>query len=398
MEESLLSAESKSFKMSSRAVVFSGVTSMIGLGILVYPLLYKKNGVVLSQIIVTLVGMISYKTAQITVAHVRKDEDDVTQVVRRLLGPTWHKVYSISGAANLVLCSVGFYLLIVNTIYSQINFVLLRTRGVDLVSKDVYTFSTYSFQWNNLLCALGFLAMVQLRSLKTIMVMGEYSFLGIIIFVTYCFSKSFVNIHWLVETKSTDPSFQIEEIKLFGDSFSMLAGTCAVAYNCHNMIVPILAQSKNKEKNQRDVMVMFLLGFLIYSLVGILGYAAILNQPCNVEQANSFMDYMPEDEVMGFIVNIIVLLKMISITPLFIHLSKNQLFCVFFPKDTPAWCLQLYNLCYVLLVATLGNFNVEPTLIMGINGSFNSFVLIYLVPIGIHLQCLYVASCGEKYV
>lgn len=56
---------------------------MVGTGILVYPLLYKDNGMITSQIVVTIIGLISYKTASLCLEHAKDSEDDLTKTVRR---------------------------------------------------------------------------------------------------------------------------------------------------------------------------------------------------------------------------------------------------------------------------------------------------------------------------
>lgn len=80
---------------------------------------------------------------------------------------------------------------------------------------------------------------VNLKSLKIVMLLGKYSFIGIIIFSLYCFTKSGINIQHLVYNKDNVPGFQIEEVTLFTSNIAVLAGSCAVAFNVHNMIVPI---------------------------------------------------------------------------------------------------------------------------------------------------------------
>lgn len=77
------------------------------------------------------------------------------------------------------------------------------------------------------------------------MLMGKYSFIGIIMFSLYCFSKSGINLQHLVYNKEHIPGYKIEEITLFTSNIAVLAGSCAVAFNVHNMIVPIANQSIN---------------------------------------------------------------------------------------------------------------------------------------------------------
>ena len=140
------------------------------------------------------------------------------------------------------------------------------------------------------------------------------------------------------------------------------------------------------------------MGFLVYSLIGALGYVAILNRPCNVEQPNTFMDYVPEDEVAGFLVDFFLMCKLISITPLYIFLSKSQLFETFFKeREVPFYLQQAFNLFFLAYVGSLGNFNIQPTLLIGLNGSYGGLILIYLVPILIHLKCVYSTPCKNNF-
>lgn len=53
-----------------------------------------------------------------------------------------------------------------------------------------------------------------------------------------------------------------------------------------------------------------------------LGYLAILNITPNVLVPNTFMDYVPEAEIVAFIVDVFLLFKLCSITPLYVYLCK----------------------------------------------------------------------------
>ena len=226
-------------KISSFTLICSASTSMIGTGILLYPLLYKDNGMILSQIIVSLIGLISYKTAQLCLVHIKDDEEDLTNVVLRMLGRKWHLLYCLTGSLYLALTSSIYYLLILNCLYSQIGFVYHSITGQSLIKKDVLTFSQFSFAYTNIIVLLIFVIIINLKNLKIIMKLGEYSFIGILVFFIFCLTDSFINIDFLAKQKN-NPDFQYEEVKLFSDKFAVLAGSCAVAFNIHNMIVPIV--------------------------------------------------------------------------------------------------------------------------------------------------------------
>jgi hypothetical protein len=57
--------------------------------------------------------------------------------------------------------------------------------------------------------------------------------------------------------------------------------------------------------------------------MGCMGYVAILNVKSKVTIPNTFMDYVPEDEISGFIVDVFLLFKLSCISPLYVYLGKN---------------------------------------------------------------------------
>ena len=98
------------------------------------------------------------------------------------------------------------------------------------------------------------------------------------------------------------------------------------------------------------------------------------------------MDYVPEGEIAGFLVDFFLLCKLVSITPLYIYLSKDQLFQVFYKNGNyPFWLTQLFNITYIIYIGIMGNYNFEPALLIGLNGSYGGLILIYIFPIAIHL-------------
>ncbi len=61
-----------------------------------------------------------------------------------------------------------------------------------------------------------------------------------------------------------------------------MIGSCSLAFSIHNLMNPVIHLAKYPKKNERNLKIVFLIGFLVYSLIGILGYIATLNLKCNV--------------------------------------------------------------------------------------------------------------------
>jgi hypothetical protein len=57
----------------------------------------------------------------------------------------------------------------------------------------------------------------------------------------------------------------------------------------------------------------------------------------------------------------------------------------------------MVNCSFLVIVMVIGYFNVAPTTIYAINGSYCGIVLIYAVPIAIHLTCLYKTPCKSNF-
>lgn len=131
--------------------------------------------------------------------------------------------------------------------------------------------------------------------------------------------------------------------------------------------------------------------------MGCLGYVAILNVTPRNGKPNTFMDYVPANEVAGFLVDIFLLFKLCCISPLYVYLGKSQLFDLIYPNQpVPMVATQIMNFAFLIFVGIIGYYNVTPTSIYAINGSYCGMVLIYAVPIGIHLSCIYRTPCKHN--
>ena len=61
-------------------------------------------------------------------------------------------------------------------------------------------------------------------------------------------------------------------ISLFGNDPSKLAGAVSLGYFLHNLITPIMRNNENQSNNKRDLFLGFLLGFITFTSLGIVGY------------------------------------------------------------------------------------------------------------------------------
>lgn len=69
----------------------------------------------------------------------------------------------------------------------------------------------------------------------------------------------------------------INDIPLFGGGFGDLAGTCAIAFTIHTVVNPIMKANKQQDKNMRDLTISYILSFLLYLAIGLMGLVAIIS-------------------------------------------------------------------------------------------------------------------------
>ena len=115
---------------SSFKVITSVANTMIGSSMIVFPILFIKDGLFSSLIALMTVCVIQYATCRLLLIHNKPDEPNFNKQILRILGYKWWFFNSIVNITLLFFVCIGYYLLIVNNLY--------------MVSKTVITFDGYS--------------------------------------------------------------------------------------------------------------------------------------------------------------------------------------------------------------------------------------------------------------
>jgi len=85
---------------------------------------------------VTLIGLISFKTASLLLIHTKSRENDLTEVVIRVLGIRYYQLFLLSAGTTLFLVSVTYFLFLNNMLYSIINFISSNVFDHRLLNKE----------------------------------------------------------------------------------------------------------------------------------------------------------------------------------------------------------------------------------------------------------------------
>ncbi len=90
---------------------------MIGSSMIVFPILFIKDGIIGSLIALMVVCVIQYLTCRLLVIHNRPDEPNFNKQILRILGYKWYVFNSMVNVSLLFFVCIGYYLLIVDNLY-----------------------------------------------------------------------------------------------------------------------------------------------------------------------------------------------------------------------------------------------------------------------------------------
>jgi sodium-coupled neutral amino acid transporter 9 len=130
--------------------IMSMTNAMMGGPNLVLPLIFNDCGYISSSVILALVGFISFKTANIYVTHMKAEESDVSDAVKRILGKGWWAVFIILSCSMLLLLVMIYYMLMNDMIYKISQFIFYHAEFENYAHKDDFTFSRFSMTYVSL--------------------------------------------------------------------------------------------------------------------------------------------------------------------------------------------------------------------------------------------------------
>lgn len=141
---------------------------MIGSSMIVFPVLFIRDGIFSSLIALCIVCIIQYSTCRLLVIHNRPDEPNFNKQILRILGYKWYVFNSIVNVSLLFFVCIGYYLLIVNNLY--------------MVSKTLLQFDGYNQQWAAVIATLICLPMIFMKEIDKLLKFFKYTIYCVIAF------------------------------------------------------------------------------------------------------------------------------------------------------------------------------------------------------------------------
>ena len=365
-------------KNPSIKTVFTIANTMVGSSVVVFPIVFNSSGLLTSIIILFFVGAISCKTCLLEIIHFKMSEMDFPDAIKRILGRKWFLAYSLCSVLLLYVTGVIYFILICNMLYPFLKYVL-DAGGIQIAPMDSIEFGRFSFQYTGIIMIFICFFLFCLKDLKIILKLGQYGIISIIVFFLYIVIRGFMNI----ENVNTDT------VKIFTSDVANLCGVFALSFFIHNIIIPIMKNNREEKKNQRDVVIGYLMTAVVYGIVGIFGTFSIAGIDLGGKKANTVLEYYTPN-VGTAIIEILLFLQLLSVEPILWYVARSQFFNLIYKNEPiPSKYFMLSNIIFSATCLVVQIVNVDPTLIISLDGAICGFLLVYIIPIKMHLTCLY---------
>lgn len=241
--------------------VLSLTNTMIGSAVIVYPVLFLKDGIIGSTIIMLVVGCIQYITCRLLVIHNRVDEPSFNESILRIGGVKVNTLNSMVNMLLLFFVCIAYYLLIATNFYQISAAIVQQIKHFDIPTE--ITFDVYSMQWACIICSLVCISTLFKADIDPILKLIRFSIYCVIFYGIFIL----VNLIRLL----AEGTVSFANIQLFDHDFSSVAGAFALSFLIHPTAAPILKKSINLKNNERDLFFGYLLTAAVYFYVGFIG-------------------------------------------------------------------------------------------------------------------------------
>ena len=384
--KSRISEIKKSFsqrrKNSSLKTIFNMANTMVGSSIVIFPNLFQNSGIITSLIILLLIGSISCKTCLLEIRHFKLNEVDFTDAILRILGKRWFFFFNFISILLLFVSGIIYFLLIAKMGYSFLTFIFIKA-DLDYAEQSDMNFSKFSYQYFGFIAITISFMLFALKDLKVLLKLGQYGIYSIIIFSFYVIIQGILNI--------SIGDFQLKDVNLLTADFATVCGVFSSAFFLHNLMVPIIKNNLEEKNNKRDIILSYIMGGSFYAIIGLFGAFSITGYTTQ-PNSQTVLDYYGHN-IYSAIIELLLFLQLMSVLPVLWYVARSQFFNLIFKNEkVPDKYFYLTNFVFSIVCLGIQIKNVDPALVISLNGAICCYFLIYTIPIALHLKCLY----GEK--
>jgi solute carrier family 38 (sodium-coupled neutral amino acid transporter), member 9 len=179
---------------SSFKVVTNIANTMIGSSVVVYPIMFIKDGIVGALLVLLAIGAALYATCRLLLIHNRPDEPEFGDSIKRILGKKWALLNSAVNFTLIFMVSIAYFMLICSNFF-DISSAILHEINEDYIppSSGEITLKTYSTQYASLLSLLFVGPFLWKKDIEVLMKFFKYTIYFVFlygIFVLVAFIRS----------------------------------------------------------------------------------------------------------------------------------------------------------------------------------------------------------------
>ncbi|GLG98909.1 Putative amino acid permease F13H10.3 [Gryllus bimaculatus] len=297
-------------KQSSLVTIFAVWNTVMGSSLLTMPWGIERAGFVTGIILMALMGGIclytTYRLLEINKIHGAGIVDgEVADLCKLLLGRPAEIIAKFFSLIVLLGANIVYWILMTNFLYHSVDYIYERAAGIPiepLIMNDtlstlvlcpreknntipeniVESESIYSQVWNINVTVPVFLVLIigPLINFKSATFFTKFNSLGtlsVLYLVLFVLIKA---ISWGINVDFTNVSSPLYAPS-FLPSFPALSGMLALSFFIHNIIISIMRNNRNQEKNGRDLSIAYILVTLTYTFIGAVFYISFpLKKSC----------------------------------------------------------------------------------------------------------------------
>ena len=267
---------------SNITTILSVFTSMMEGGMLTFPILFRATGIISSTIVLMISGLISYMSCRVYVVNVREEENSIEEMLIRVLGLRWERIWRVTTSCYLLIQCIIYIDLIIDQFYGIFIYIFDQNGHIDAIGrKDEVVFNKFSLQWLTIALFLPLLSMLFIKNMNLLLRIAEFGAYPSFIYLVFVVYKFFDAV--------LREGIDMGEVTWFSMNIGNLAGTAGMAFTVSVNVISFIKPNMKQENNVRDVGVSYVLGFLLYESLGVIGSLAIANKDCKETLVNCYL-------------------------------------------------------------------------------------------------------------
>lgn len=244
------------------------------------------------------------------------------------------------------------------------------------------------------------------KDIRIFMKIGSFGVIFVVmlmVFIIYTGIVALTNTEFSIGTMAESDATNWDENKrtlvLFYGNYPQLLGVLCAGYFLHTCSLSIVRNSKNPEKNTRDVFIGYFMVFVSYAICGSLGYIGFMGvnfaSYFNNVQGTSTAGQIDQNclnmyeyyDVSAFVLRLAIFFLLFSTYPLVAYFLYDLMIRLFFPAGEPGRSvsfaitlgINVFPFCCAIWIPHIG------TLLAGVS-TLSGYLIIYILPVFVHLK------------